>query len=88
MPLPPPCSQGLPPSQTCALGLTVSIRDVEDVLSSEVDRRVDVGEANGIAECKPPFSSTGAGGIVNGSAVYRLMDEWFMDRGAASAGWQ
>ena len=30
-----------------------------------------MGGGKGVAECKPPFWRMGAGGIVNGSAVYR-----------------
>ena len=37
----------------------------------EADAREDVGGDKGVAECKPPFWSMGAGGVVNGSAVYR-----------------
>ena len=47
-----------------------------------------MGDERRIAECKPPFSSMGAGGVVNGSAVGGFMEEWSsVDRGAASAGW-
>ena len=84
----PPCFQDLPPSQLWALGLTRSARDVDDVLVVEVDRREDVGDERWNAECRPPFSSMGAGGVVNDSAaVCILMEEWSIDRGAASAGW-
>ena len=54
-----------------ALRLTGSTTDVDDVPLADMDGREDVGGDKGVAECKPPFWSMGAGGVVNGSAVYR-----------------
>ena len=46
-----------------------------------------MGDERRMAECRPPFSSMGASGVVNGSAVWRFMEERSVERGAASAGW-
>lgn len=48
------------------------------------DWREGVGDERRIAECRPPFSSMGAGGVVNGSG---FMEEWYVERGAARVGW-
>ena len=40
-----------------------------------------MGFGKGVAECKPPFWITGAGGVVNGSSVYRASFEML------GAGW-
>ncbi len=49
-----------------ALVLTSSTTDADDVHFVEVDGRENVAGEMGVAKCKPPFWSMGAGGIVNG----------------------
>ena len=54
-----------------ALRLPCSTINVDDVPLINMDEREDLGFGKGVAECKPPFSSMGAGGVVKGSSVFR-----------------
>ncbi|KAK0510034.1 hypothetical protein JMJ35_007428 [Cladonia borealis] len=66
------CSKTVYPG---ALRLPCSTIDADDFPFVDMDGREDVGEDKGVAECKPPFWITGAGGVVNGSSVYMPLFE-------------